>query len=273
MKKLALLILTLISFSCKNNPPVKKHSAAIDRSDKKENISPYEIGKKYVFTYYYIDSLEQKLSYKFLAPFYATGKDGNKEDFSWELVSLNDTSSVKKFSIGILEGKVNGNQIPIMYCFYQNSKKVVESVTGLLQDENKVWIHPPRTKGFRILEINPFPFVKLPLKKGMVWKDTLMIGGQWGDKRWATWKGGINSVATYENKGTIKISSPFGKLKTHKIVASGASRIGKTKTIAYFNKKYGFVKLVYHNINGSQLVLNLIEVKEQAEPKAFNSHF
>ena len=33
-------------------------------------------------------------------------------------------------------------------------------MSGVVENEKNVWIHPPRDEYFKILEINPFPFIK-----------------------------------------------------------------------------------------------------------------
>ncbi len=114
-------------------------------------------------------------------------------------------------------------------------------------------MHPPRDKYFRILELNPFPFIKAPYKIGNKWDWSLTIGDHWGDKRWKTWEGVINNVYKYEITDRKKVNTKFGLLDCYEITSKAKSRIGETELVALFNTKYGFIELNYTN---NQLVLS-----------------
>ena len=62
-----------------------------------------------------------------------------------------------------------------------------------------IWLHPPREGLFKILEINPFPYIKYPLEIGNSWEwDFLEPGSNWGDERWLTWNGTLDILCEYE---------------------------------------------------------------------------
>ena len=63
--------------------------------------------------------------------------------------------------------------------------------TGLIENRHNVWLHPPRSYLFRILELNPYPYVKYPLVVGKQWQDSMRIGDHWADSRWKVWTGRI----------------------------------------------------------------------------------
>ncbi|MGO3182768.1 MAG: hypothetical protein ACTIJ9_08055 [Aequorivita sp.] len=113
-----------------------------------------------------------------------------------------------------------------------------------------------------ILELNPFPFIKAPYKVGNSWDWWLGIGSQWGDERWKTWEGGIENQYFYEITKKKIIETEFGKLECFIIESTAWSELGETKLTAYFNEKYGFIKLNYINIDGSKTNLELIEYSE-----------
>ena len=156
----------------------------------------------------------------------------------------------------------NYYQTSISYEFLQkNGKYFTKEITGGIENEKNVWIHPPRSNFFKILELNPFPYIKAPYKVGTKWNWKLKIGDQWSDKRWMEWKGGIENVYDYEIIGKKKIETKLGNLECFIIKSNAKSRIGKTALISYFNENYGFVKLDYKNIDGTKTILELEKVE------------
>jgi len=49
------------------------------------------------------------------------------------------------------------------------------STTGVMQNENKVWLHPPRVGSLEFLEAFPFPEVRFPLEIGKTWKNSISV--------------------------------------------------------------------------------------------------
>ena len=125
-------------------------------------------------------------------------------------------------------------------------------MSGAIENEANVWIHPPRDKYFKILELNPFPYAKAPYEIGTKWTWNLGIVDHWADERWKVWEGQIENEYDYEitNKRTLKTG--IGEIECFVIESNAKSRIGETKLTAYFNTEYGFVKLDYTNIDGSK---------------------
>lgn len=66
---------------------------------------------------------------------------------------------------------------------YKTAGGKVISASGAIENEANIWIHPPRDNYFKILELNPFPYIKAPYKVGTEWSWKLVIGSQWGDTR------------------------------------------------------------------------------------------
>ena len=114
---------------------------------------------------------------------------------------------------------------------------------------------------FRILEINPFPFIMAPYEIGNTWNWTLNnIASHWGDKKWKTWEGVIESTCRYEITNQIWLQTNMGELECFEIQSSATSTLGKTYLTSYFNMDVGFVKLEYTNIDSTKVVLELIQV-------------
>ena len=118
-------------------------------------------------------------------------------------------------------------------------------------------MHPPRTDFFKILEMNPFPYVKEPLKIGNSWTWKLKIGGYWSDKRWLAWKGLIENIYNYKITDKVLLQTKLGEIECLVISSNAISKLGETKLTSYFNNQFGFVKLDYTNIDCSKTIIEL----------------
>ena len=137
--------------------------------------------------------------------------------------------------------------------------KVPLSMSGIVENERNLWMHPNRDCLFQILELNPFPYIQYPIKKGKTWKWRLTIGSQWGDERWKTWDGLIVNKYKYKITDTnCEVVTSMGTLSCVKVEAVAKSRIGKTRLTAYYNDTYGFVKMDNTNIDGSRIEIKLV---------------
>ncbi|MBK9017420.1 MAG: hypothetical protein IPM82_27115 [Saprospiraceae bacterium] len=134
--------------------------------------------------------------------------------------------------------------------------------SGIIENKLNVWLHPPRSNQFRMTEVNPFPYIKSPYEVGNKWTWELAIGDQWSSRMWREWNGNILNRYFYAITGKEIIGSAFGKILCYVVKSSAQSEIGETSLTAYFNETYGFVKLFYTNIDGSELVMNLVKIKE-----------
>lgn len=134
------------------------------------------------------------------------------------------------------------------------------SYSGIVENERNLWMHPNRNCLFKVLELNPFPYIQYPIEKGKSWKWKLTIGSQWGDERWKTWTGSIVNKYKYKITDTAcEVVTPMGTLPCVKVEAVAQSRIGKTYLTVYYNDTYGFVKMDNTNIDGSKIIINLVE--------------
>lgn len=140
-----------------------------------------------------------------------------------------------------------------------NGELGTNEMTGLIENEKNIWIHPPRSDFFKILELNPYPYVKFPLKVGNAWDWELSFGNQWSDSRWMVWSGKSLNKIKYQIIEKKMVSTELGILKCYIIEGKAIGNLGETKLISYFNEKYGFVKLEYYNIDGSEIILSLIK--------------
>lgn len=211
----------------------------------------YTVGRTFIYDYAY---KKLGIAYKI-----------KLEDEDWKLVETKNKSQndvLDKITIKVMPGlepfsrfDPNYSQTVISYGFLPSG---FFSKTGVVENKHNIWLHPPREYLFRILELNPFPYIKKPLKKGSKWKWSLTVGESWGDTRWKKWKGKLFIDYEYEIVGKEIIETQLGRLNCHIVRSEATSRLGSTKLISYFNEFYGFVKLEYTNIDQSQITLNII---------------
>ncbi len=131
--------------------------------------------------------------------------------------------------------------------------------TGIIENKKNLWMHPPRTKYFTINQLNPYPFIPFPASIGKKWTWKLLVGDHWSDKRWVEWKGNVLVTSEYEIQEKTILKTAFGSLECYRVECVGSSRLGKTHLTYYFNDQYGFVSMVFTNMDGSKTILELIE--------------
>ncbi len=223
----------------------------------------YTIGKRFTYSYYYQNLKGEKFLIK-------RGKlvlqPEGYSTYDWEFINLEkqDEETINHIvlspSLGnpFEENIPDYNQTAIGYEYLmKNGQSFSGEVTGAIENENNVWIHPPRSNFFEILELNPFPYIKAPYKIGTKWNWALKIGDNWSNKLWIEWEGVIENKYDYEIINKKNISTKLGNLECYVISSKAKSRIGETELISYFNPNFGFVKLEYKNIDGTKTVLEL----------------
>jgi hypothetical protein len=184
---------------------------------------------------------------------------------SWDLVKMDDVDSstiqtvvlfVENNPNHILYNFPNYNQNVITYSYCNNFEKSnLSEATGVIENEKNTWIHPPRKLIFKILELNPFPFIQTPFEIGHSWKWALQIGDSYSDKRWKDWNGIINNQISYEISDTTHLITKMGTLNCYEIKATATSKLGTTQLTSYYNETFGFIKLDYLNIDSSRITL------------------
>lgn len=132
-------------------------------------------------------------------------------------------------------------------------------LTGVIDNKKNIWLHPPRRRCFKINELNPFPFVQLPLVEGNKWIYNITAGGEWGDKRWASWSNLMDVKSNYEVKEKTKRTTKMGVLDCYRVECMGTCSLGTTHLTFYFNPEFGFIYMEFTNIDNSTTILELIE--------------
>lgn len=138
--------------------------------------------------------------------------------------------------------------------------ELLENTSGITENDTVLWIHPYRFGAYRILELSPFPMVKYPLQTGRTWQWELSApGSAYSSKAWVKWQGYKTFLSTYRVVGRQTIDTPLGRLDCFQVRAVCKSDFGTTGLRLYFNRRYGFVRMHYDNINGTAMHLELIE--------------
>lgn len=240
-------------------------STNVDENRYTDNNSTFQEGRQFSYVYYHLTPEGDTLLF---------ADDPEKDDwqFGWKFVrpGEEDENTIEKVVITVKPGLqpfINNipdyNQTIIQFDYFTpGGRSGFNSMSGAIENEQNIWIHPPRDKYFRILELNPFPFIQAPYEVGNTWDWALGIGSSWGDERWITWEGSIQNTYQYEITDQRKVATKIGDVECFEITGRAESRIGKTGLVALFSPEYGFVQLDYTNIDGSKTVLDLVEFKE-----------
>jgi hypothetical protein len=276
-KLVALIFLCLTDLFCKAQKNCEKFvtdddgivveefdTSNIDENRFNQNNNIYKVGKKFTFSYFYVDTTGVK--------YLMTKGNLNEQyiyDWTFEKMEKEDPNSIFQIILSVNSGLSDfSQQIPdynqtvVTYNFkLLNGEFWNDEITGLIENPKNIWIHPPRTDFFKILELNPFPYVKEPLKVGHKWNWNLKFGSHWSDKRWLIWEDLNENTYNYEIIDKRILQTKLGSIECFVISSTAQSNIGQTKLISYFNDQYGFVKLDYTNINGTKTIIELEKVE------------
>ncbi len=266
-----LIFIVLVAASCKNSESsndnnsgdysvieegifVEKFDSSItDENRYNFDNKIFKVGRKFIYDYLYQDKDGQEF-------YFEGGRDG------WNFVPKNTDRYyvVKSIEIEVMSGlKPMIDQIPE---YNQTLLKFVcppntdYTISGVVENYRNVWMHPPREALFKILELNPFPFIQEPYEVGKSWDWELEISNEWGDPRWMSWEGVIKNIYQYEITDKRMMQTKLGELECFIIEASAKNELGKTSLNAAFNEEYGFVDMDFTNIDGSKMKMELAEL-------------
>jgi hypothetical protein len=119
--------------------------------------------------------------------------------------------------------------------------------TGIIENKEKIWIHPPGHNQYSLTEIAPFPDFRKNQKIGDTYNSILWVGSGWGD--WTGKKIKTQYVISDKREEavdtfwTIKATSEIdGRYSSCEFILSG---------------KNGFVFLEYNFYNGDKMTMTL----------------
>lgn len=169
----------------------------------------------------------------------------------------------------ILEGteeiREDDNQQIYINCFFERLKddsvklqrymsnetccKWLDSLkTGVIEFEDKVWMHPIQHNQFILTEIAGFPDATLPLFIGKTWSTSLSIHS-WG---WGDWKN-KKLMNNYKVLGLKKYVLNNETIECFEIECLTDFENGVNKHTYLFNSDYGFVLMQYEFYNGVKI--------------------
>jgi hypothetical protein len=226
----------------------------------------YRGERVFSFQYQYIDSADtEKIS------IINTEKFTDGGEFPWELIEKghekDEEYPIKNIDLIVYKTKSKmdnflQDQTIIRYKYYNENGEVgFGSLTGLIEDSSRIWLHPPRDFAFKITEFNPFPEVELPLKVGKAWNRSISIPATWAEGFNFTINGSTSFEISLKITSKEKIKTKIGELTCYIIEGLGKGELGETKSRFYFNEEAGFVKLEYRNLDKSKLIIDLISIK------------
>lgn len=132
---------------------------------------------------------------------------------------------------------------------------VFETIEGVVENEEEVWMHPFRHNQFNFTEVAPFPKVELPLFVGKTYNGSLSLQNGWGD--WENQGGNM----TYEVVKKETIQTKYGQIRDCWFVQSISNFIfGSSKADFWYSEQYGFVKMEYVNYGKQRLTFELAAV-------------
>lgn len=258
----------------------KRDTSIKDENHYSHDNKIYKVGRIFIYDYYYQDKFGNRFQMKLDKSLETVGKkwgelkvDSGYKGWVFVPITDNDTNIVRKVNVTVMSGGLEGfqnmdpnyTQTIIRYdLMIHNGNSAAQEYwegTGVIENKKNLWVHPPRNKFFDILSINPFPYIKTPYKINNSWTWELSLGDHHSDRRWLFWEG--RNLHTYKYTITAKVSlkTKLGDLKCYVVESESNSKIGTTRLTAYFNKKYGFVKLDYTNIDGTKTVMDLAKVE------------
>jgi hypothetical protein len=220
----------------------------------------YQIKESYQMDYYFVvkgDSFKVQIN-----------RDSSYPNDA-RLVPLKDTSKLERVvdqiifdkEAGLFEGGAHP-QTYISYHYLNAQKQEIDwDGTGIIENDTMIWAHPMRGNYFFITEFNPFPYLKLPLKKNKTWTWDLVIHSK-GDKRWKEWTE-PQLVNTYQYKVTKQYKATLENQRCDCWIVRGiaSNKVASTELLAHYCTQIGFIKYEYLNLDGSQLIINIKKIK------------
>ncbi len=238
--------------SCKESPVVfetlSKESANFRNPYNYDN-EIFQPGRFFSYKYSFIKDQEEEFLIRVL----------DDENEIWDLVkpSEADENTIYRINMEIREGrspfdKYNSdyNQTVFKYSYVNlDGVEIYNEITGLVENDENIWVHPPRSFLFGILEFNAFPYIKF--NKGVIsWSSNIKVPQSWSNENWFTWEGILNNSTCFVKEELSSLQSSIETQTTNKFGVSSSKMI--------FNAKKGFTSLKYVNFDNSELHLKLI---------------
>ena len=163
-----------------------------------------------------------------------------KQTLVYIFLDFNEQDS-QKLAINPLNGK--------------NKKWVRLYQEGVIENSDKIWMHPIRQNQYILTEIAPFPELKFPVFLNSNWESTLYIY-----KAFGSFEGTVFSK--YKISNVIQKKYNFGEVKCWEISSEGIhNKLGTNRATYYFNEMYGFTEMNYTFFNKESIEIILEDIK------------
>lgn len=243
------------------------NSTLIKENRYTENNQLFKEGRRFTYRYYYLDTAGKKYLQKLDA------KLNPDREKAWKLVPLSEKDSLTNDRLQLIvesdlqgvDAKTSGvNLTPFRWEYFAPAGQLhFLERSSLVENWKNTWMQPPHARMFRILALNPFPFIQAPFQVGNSWVWQQEVAPHWSDRRWAEWKDLLTSHYRYAISGEEALATAMGPLNCLVVKAEGRSTLGSTYLIMHYHPQFGFVKLFYTNIDGSSLVMELMGIEER----------
>jgi len=127
--------------------------------------------------------------------------------------------------------------------------------TGFIENEKKIFIHPPRHNQYSFTEIAPFPQIDYPLELNKKYKKFLFVGFGFGE-----WEN-LKLVNEYEVIKTESLLILGDEYNCWFINSTSKSELGESNMDFIFSTEIGFIEMDYRFYDHKRIRLSLIGFK------------
>ena len=158
-------------------------------------------------------------------------------------------------------------QTEIKYTYYSRQQEIIwDEHTGIIDNEENIWLHPPRMFLLQCLQTSPWPFIRAPFTVGNTWTrnhqiayDSVNYFSSGSLKMpWNALLRNISCRYEISHKENLIVGSQ--NIVVECLVGIGHCRnsVHPTSLKYWFNPNIGFLKLVFNNMDGSTIIFNAI---------------
>ena len=133
---------------------------------------------------------------------------------------------------------------------------VSSDTTGYIENETRLFLHPPRHQHYTIIELAPFPEIDLPLEKSKEYQRILFTSTGWGEYSQLKIKN------KYLIKGSHEIEWNNKLINVWDIQSKSHSEVGTSAADFVFNNQLGYIEIDYRFFNGIEISIKLIQINE-----------
>ena len=248
MRSKYLLVLIIAAFACDQKKYAFERKVACEEGLSEVNTNLRKIFKpcrEYVFRAKYWDNQFNLISDNYIWMM-ATGRDWAYEPEAQDEIAIQYGVDSAKIDL-IKQYSINPE--------FESGWREGE-VTGIIETDETVWMHPFRSNQYLFMQVASYPYVKLPLERRTQWTSSQDIYENWG--RWSNHT--LNT--TYQVLDFESVETEFRNLEAWHVKATTTADFGTSINDFWFNQEYGFVKMIINNYEGQVLILELVEVKD-----------